>query len=258
MWYRFWHGMYMRRGRMLSAVIILTLLISFGLRFTEAQREMQAKIQELKSATPMPIDLEALPYFADIDDALLAHTFSAEYNPTQKDAIEHIQLFVGDEEASLAFRYHYDGDDWFFMYKFALKHEGDTLLYSRPIEGMGFSWKAHAHFLDEMAKRDKNVLLNELTHDIRFYNHGQDDNVYPDATLWWGLSQTADIVRVKISGEPLTEVIPIQMDGEEVLFWYLKHPDPDAHAKEIIVSGDFMEDIVLPAGQVEIMHSYSD
>ena len=255
MWYRFLLGLQKHRKNIVVGTMALLLFITLGSRYVQVQKANQAELQKLVSATEVPINIETLPYFADINDAVLASNFSDDYSPKHKTEIEHIKLFVGEEEAVLTFRHHYNGDDWFFLYKFALKHEGDTLLYSRPIWGREFTWKAYTDFLSEMAKRDKNVLLNELTNGIRFYSASQIYSVYPEATFWWGLSQTEEISQVKINGEPLTEIIPIQMDGEEVLFWYIVDPDPDADSKDILISGNFMEDILLPSGNVEIIYT---
>ena len=39
-------------------------------------------------------------------------------------------------------------------------------------------------------------------------------------TFIWGISQTKRIKNLRIEGQPVTNVIEVEMDGEPAFFWY--------------------------------------
>jgi len=168
----------------------------------------------------IPIDLsnpgmpdpDSLQYFDTIEEAIINNDLGIE----NIIIVDRIKLFENDESAVLFFRQkNVEGDDVVGAYRTFVKEYDGVRSYSTPIVATGRSPVANKLSV-------KNMKLDEIG-EVRL-SISQDTlrslRIDETKNFFWGLSQTERVRNLKIEGQPVTEVIEVELDGETWYFWY--------------------------------------
>jgi len=163
------------------------------------------------SGPPMP-DVDDLQYFDTIDKAVALNDL---VETGVKRIDERIKLFENDEYAVLFFRSNLSGNDLVSTFKFIVKNIDGTHYYSMPVVVTNMSWEGHKWSVKKM-KLDEigEVRLCIAGDSLRWFRVDDSKNFF------WGLAQTENVRNLKIEGQPVTEVISVELDGETGYFWY--------------------------------------
>jgi len=151
-------------------------------------------------------------YYGTLEEAVANNTLETS-NVTYIN--EKIKLFENDKFAVLFFKSNVHGKDTLYAFKFFVREIDGTPHYSPPIVGANIMWAAHILSvkngkLDELGE----VRLSISRDSLRLFRIDDTKNFF------WGISQSENAKKLKIEGQPATEVIEINMDGNAGYFWY--------------------------------------
>ncbi|WP_239253559.1 hypothetical protein [Listeria ilorinensis] len=164
------------------------------------------------------VDRDNLPYYDTIEEATINNNFDSTVG---KDEIEQkILTLENDDDAILFFKTYYKKNvkgDAVAVYKYAVKQEGGKRKYSRPIAGEVVKWETFKVSYKKMALSDADKVRLGINVDNAYQNY----NLNPEIMqLQWGLLDTKKAQYMTVDGKAPTKVIPLELDGDKVYFWY--------------------------------------
>ena len=198
--------------------IVITAALSGCISWPEADTVLiETDISGDASTLLVPDDLQ---YFDTMEEAILHNDM--DLLNLNIDGI--IKLFENDEYAVLFCREKAGdnaGNDAVSVFKFVVKTDGNRI-YSTPVAVNRKPWDGHKLFV-KRAKLDEigEVRLCISRDSLRLFK------VDDTKDFFWGLSQTERARNLKIEGQPVSEVIEVELDGETWYFWYFEDLQTD-------------------------------
>ena len=184
---------------------------------TGATTIIGGSLQEARDWRP---DFDEVEWFETLEEAVANNELPEGHRFLTVE--EHIALFEGEERVTFFFRSKNQvGSDVIVFYTGFLKREGDRTYYTPFFGGSGRSrllFRNTARLgLDDVGEVRYAISLSGRQFDAT------DDN----KIFIWGLSQTSRIYTLQVEGQPPTNIIPVDMDGETIYFWYFEDLQTD-------------------------------
>lgn len=213
---------------LLSAILMTVLACSYGDRptVTTTIEGEAGSIQEIKDWRP---DFDELTWFETAEEAVVNNEISRWHDTvaedeTFKEVDKSIALFEGEERFTYFFRARNAlGNDVVVRYFGWLKSTEDAVYYSAATGGGGMSWE----FFKDSVRRMRIDEVGEVRMCFNLFNSNQLGAVDDTKIFIWGLSQTPRIKTMRIEGQSPTNIIPLELDGEQAFFWYFEDLQTD-------------------------------
>ena len=197
----------MRKILLVASVVILVILTGCTVEFEFPTTEENKAI--IYKPIPKPDDVQ---YFQTIEEAITHNTLV--YYADFGKIIEPIKMFKHNSLLVFFYKSSINNEDVVYVIK-SYVTEGEDTQYSPPFMGTRTFWKAHKNCV-KMFNCDETgeIRLGIVSSISQFLS------VDRTKTFVWGLSQTEKVSNLKIEGQPVTEVIEVELDGEKGYFWY--------------------------------------
>ena len=171
----------------------------------------------IESDTPIGIsnnpisDPDDLQYFDTPEEAIMHNDLDLQ----NLNLGERIKLFENDEYAALFIKENGNGDDGPSVFRFFVKESAGARSYSQPVIATRKTWDDHKLGVKRMKLDEIGEVRLWISQDsLRLYRIDEAKNFF------WGFSQTERVRNLQIEGQPVTEVIEVEMNDEIAFFWY--------------------------------------
>ena len=155
---------------------------------------------------------ENLQYFGSVEEAVTHNTLEGSGIRTVD---ESTKVFNHYDLAVFFFRSSIDNKDTICVTKHYTS-DGQGTLYSVPVNATNIIWESWK----TAVITNKCDEIGEIKLCITLLNMSQVFAVDSTKNFIWGISQSEEIKKLKIEGQPVAEVIEVEMDGETGYFWY--------------------------------------
>jgi len=197
-----------------SLVVIAILILTSGcnlLKFFPVEIDYEYLGTDYESLWP---DRDMVEYYDTLEEAVANNDMEI-CNISHIDEI--VRLFQDDKNAILFFKSNWDGKDGLWVYRLYKKEKNGETIYSAPFAGIDILWETHKYFT-EFSKLDE---IGEVRMCIVLYSDEYLFGIDNTKRFFYGLSQTEKISSLKIEEQLVTEVIPVEFNGEIGYFWYI-------------------------------------
>ena len=202
------------------------------------------------SATDLYPPRDSTRYYDTIEEAVSSNSFEGEFHVAYIGEI--IKLVQNDKFATLFFKPEKRAYEVIYVYNFYTKTDSGKIMYSRPLSSLCIDWEMQHKYVVNICNMNE---IGEVRHCIHMYSNDAFQYLFIDDTkrFVWGLSQSENIRSLKIEGQPVTEVIEIELGTDKVYFWYFDDLKTDKMPK-YRVSADFddWENYDYNSGEMEI------
>ena len=222
-------------------IVFLTAILGIAMGCTlNVLKEFDEPMACSSYKMPNPTEMD---YYSTIEEAVYHSDFyDEEYSYNVSHIVKIIKLFQNDRLASVFVQSDDKDSDIIFVYMCYTRIESDgRILYSKPIKGTGIMWYAHKQAI---VSRDYNA-TDEVKFCLSLYSARQHFSIDNTKNFFWGLSQTEKVKNLKIEGQPVTEVIELELDGEPAYFWYFEDLATDKELFFQVLNRYIEEDFII-------------
>jgi len=195
--------------------VIAVAYIAICVYFAKREKRKKTDWHYSEFISPYILKPDEVPYYCDIKEAVACHNIDF---LNTRIVGEQIKLFQNDNLAIFFFKSKMNDKDTIVVLKHYTCAEDNEKLYSAPLSGSGIL----RNICSKPAVKAKNGGI-DYTEEVRFFINKCSSQFFSvDATklFIWGISQTEEIKSLKIEGQPVTEVVLVELDGKKVYFWY--------------------------------------
>ena len=203
----------------LIATLLLLLALALPLALTACEFERQIIVSgdavDWRATFP---DSSELDYFGTIEEAVANHVIPFEGANIITEIGEIVRLFEGDGGLSVLFfeGVNLNGDAGIFSYMLYVKRGEERFQYSSPFHGGGRLYDSLLRQI-RLLGVDK---LGEVRTNIEIRNPGGLYKVNESENFIWGLSQSPNIHYLRIDGQLVDGVVPLNPEERRLYFWY--------------------------------------
>lgn len=213
-----------KKVRFIAGILVFASLSIFGCaKSHDGNVTVTFEGSDMENYKKAPDDSE-LHYYNTIKEAILSSEFD------EDDRVDNVKkvakVLEKDNECVVLFTSEINNLDCLVVYKLKIKKNKDNISYSTPYFSKIRAWAADKSLIQTTFKSSKKLeTLKEKVKSDLLLNNNQgiyDIGDIPNKTAW-GLWKDDSIEQLKIEGVSPTDVIELEMDGDEAYLWYYEN-----------------------------------